>query len=286
MDDLFQRTKLQSDFLTSHGYTLVEKWECQFREEMTLDHDLKRMYQAYQPYEPLEPRSAFYGGRVNAIYLYYEAQLPEQIRYVDFTSLYPYICKYGVFPVGHPEVYWGDQIPDCVQGLLKCKVIPPPDLFHPILPVRIKTGASEKLMFPLCLTCSKNAAQEPCTHSDEERAFVGTWVTLELQKAVEKGYRIVEKYSAWHFPNVTQYDPETCEGGLWAEYINMWLKLKQEADGYPSWCQTEEDRRQYIANYYEHEKIKLDPANIGERNEGLRSLSKVNTPLTIVVFNL
>ena len=44
--------------------------------------------------------------------------------------------------------------------------------------------------------------------------MVGTWVTLELDKAVEKGYVIMEKYWAWHFPHTTQYDPVTKTGGL------------------------------------------------------------------------
>ena len=25
-------------------------------------------------------------------------------RYVDVTSLYPFVCKYGRFPVGHPKI--------------------------------------------------------------------------------------------------------------------------------------------------------------------------------------
>ena len=270
MNDLYQRTLQRSDRLRSNGYTLVEKFECEFREEIKQNPELKEIFDAYQPYQPLEPRSAFYGGRVNAIRLFYEPEPDEQIRYVDFTSLYPYICKYGLFPVGHAQVYWGDNIPDNLQGLIKCKVLPPARLYHPLLPCRI----NGKLMFPLCYTCAVNAYQVPCQHSDEERAFVGTWVNLELQKAIELGYKIVEKYSAWHFPNTTQYNPVTGEGGLWADYINMWLKLKQEADGYPAWCQTEEDRREYVSSYFDHEKIKLDPAKI-QRNEGLRSLSKV-----------
>ena len=26
--------------------------------------------------------------------------------------------------------------------------------------------------------------------------------------------------------------------GLFADYVNTWLKLKQESAGWPSWCQT------------------------------------------------
>jgi hypothetical protein len=54
----------------------------------------------------------------------------ETIQYVDVMSLYPYICKYGKFPVGHPVIYVGDACQDTEvmlqkEGLIKCKVLPP-----------------------------------------------------------------------------------------------------------------------------------------------------------------
>ena len=42
--------------------------------------------------------------------------------------LYPYICKNGKFPVGHPKVYVGaDYPPDWLdmEGIIKCKILPP-----------------------------------------------------------------------------------------------------------------------------------------------------------------
>ena len=35
---------------------------------------------------------------------------------------------------------------------------------------------------------------ETCTHSQKERTLTGTWTTLELQKAIQKGYVIITKY--------------------------------------------------------------------------------------------
>ena len=185
-------------------------------------------------------------------------------------SLYPWVCKYGLFPIGHPKVYHKEDIPDNVQGLMKCKILPPAQLFHPVLPARV----NGKLVFALCRTCAEEGCQENCTHTDEERAMTGTWVTLEIDKAVSLGYKILHKYSAWHFPETTQYDPETQDGGLWAEYIDLWLKLKQEASGYPKWCKSEADCEKYVRDYVEKENIQLDKGNI-RKNEGLRSLSKL-----------
>ena len=52
------------------------------------------------------------------------------------------------------------------------------------------------------------------------------------------------------------------------------MKIKQEASGWPADVQTEEERQTYIRNYYEHERIQLDYANI-EYNPGLRTLAKM-----------
>ena len=183
------------------------------------------------------------------------------------------MCKYGVFPIKHPQVYYKDDIPDQVQGLLQCKILPPSRLFHPLLPTRV----NGKLVFSLCRTCAEKGTKNDgaiadCTHTDEERALVGTWVSLEIEKALELGYTILEKYSAWHYEETEQY--EDGHGGIWASYINLFLKLKQEASGYPSWCKTDEDKKRYIDDYQQQEGISLDPSKI-MKNEGLRSLSKL-----------
>lgn len=268
MDELRQRTQLQTDCLRKKGYTVVEKWECEFKTDMGRDNDLAEFYQTYKVHEPLQPRDSFFGGRTNATRLYYESNDTEQIRYVDFTSLYPYVCKYGKFPVGHPIVYHED-VPDDVFGLLKCKVLPPQDLFHPVLPYRTRN----KLTFPLCRTCADKNHQDVCPHDrPEDRALVGTWTTIELEKAVSLGYTVMEKYEAWHFPATTQYDGKS--GGIWSECIDLWLKHKQQASGWPTWCVSEEDKQRYIIDYEKHEGVRLEADHI-EKNEGLRSLAKL-----------
>ena len=54
----------------------------------------------------------------------------------------------------------------------------------------------------------------------------GTWCTPELQNAVEVGYRIVRIHEVWHFPKHQRKE------GLFAAYVNTWLKIKQESAGY------------------------------------------------------
>lgn len=70
-------------------------------------------------------------------------------------------------------------------------------LYHPVLSAR----EGGKLTFPLCASCVKEEQENPwlersnmCGHSTKERPIRGKWTTLELQKAVEKGYRIIKIY--------------------------------------------------------------------------------------------
>ena len=81
-----------------------------------------RLMRLLSAYDPIKPRDAFYGGRTEAIGLYREAspEKGEQLKYVDFNSLYPFINKYARYPVKHPVVVRGEDIPEEVEGLLKC----------------------------------------------------------------------------------------------------------------------------------------------------------------------
>ena len=121
-------------------------------------------------------------------------------------------------------------------------------------------------MFPLCKTCADTLNQNPCTHTDEERAILGTWCHVELMKAIEKGYEVLEIHEVWHWEETTDE--------LFKDYVDMYLKIKQEASGYPKHCVTDEQKQQYIDEYYEHEGIRLDPNKI-EYNPGLRMLAKL-----------
>ena len=105
-----------------------------------------------------------------------------------------------------------------------------------------------------------------CHHSDEQRALTSTWCSPELVKAVELGYQVQYIYEAWHFE-------ETCEG-LFADYVNTWLKIKQEASGWPKDEMTEQQKQHYIEQYFLHEGIQLEYDNI-KKNPGLRTLAKL-----------
>ena len=106
-------------------------------------------------------------------------------------SLYSYICKYFKFPIGHPIIHVGDACADIeaclkMEGLMKCKIVPTKDLYHPFLPYRF----DKKLLFCVCRTCVlEHNVKRECQHlSDAERCLEGMCVIDEVRLAVAKGY--------------------------------------------------------------------------------------------------
>ena len=63
----------------------------------------------------------------------------KKIEYLDFTSLYPFVNKTKIYPSGHPTIIRENFEPiSNYFGLIKCKVLAPANLYHPVLPVRAK----------------------------------------------------------------------------------------------------------------------------------------------------
>ena len=297
MGTLYSNTLRRDNDILLNGNKLITMWSCEF-EKIKKEKSYKQLMGDLDIVSPLQPRDAFYGGRVDTMYTYYKAKPDEVIEYYDFTSLYPYINKYSKYPLGvHyviPAEKWKDKTDITgVEGLIKCTVLPPKKLYHPVLPVRHE----DKLYFPLCRTCvvvsdkiynstsSKedyftafygffNGEKCRCIHTDKERALTGTWVSDELQEAVNVGYKILKVHESWCFERVSQYNEKDMKGGLFTEYINMFLKIKQEKSGWPEWVKTDQDRIQYVENYYKKEGIRLDPESI-EVNPGLRAVAKL-----------
>ncbi|XP_028405740.1 uncharacterized protein LOC114528308 [Dendronephthya gigantea] len=264
MHDLHQATVEKVNYLENKGYTVVQEWECDIKRELGRNEEMKRYFDHYEVIDPLQPRDAFFGGRTNAAQLFHKCEEDEKIRYLDYTSLYPFCNAMMRTVVGHPRIIREnfDQDVSNYFGLIKCTVLPPRGLFHPVLSYRTQ----DKLMFPLCKTCADTCQQTPCAHTDDERAIRGTWCHVELQKALEKGYRILQLHEVWHWSETSDE--------LFKDYIYTFLKIKQEASGYPKECVTEEQKQRYVAEYLEHQGIQLDPGKI-EYNPGLRALAKL-----------
>ncbi|XP_046373244.1 uncharacterized protein LOC124146819 [Haliotis rufescens] len=267
-----------------HVRDVVALWECDFKKMQKTDAKLGEFVKnmgrqsggaddagSFTP--PLDPRNGFYGGRTNGVCLHRKCTEGEKIKYVDVCSLYPYICKYGRFPTGHPTVLYAPPIEQLfdIHGMIQCRVLPPGDLYHPVLPYR----TNDKLYFPLCRTCADTGySAGPCPHDDDQRSWTSTYATVELHHAVrECGYRVLKIYDAWHFDSFEQYDPHTAQGGLFTGYVDAFFKMKQESSGYPVHCDTEQKKQQYVQEVFRKEGVMLDASQIAP-NPGKRAISK------------
>ncbi len=203
------KTKNRIEFIKKNysDINIIQIWECDFNKEKTNSDELKRfLLQNCNISESINPRDSLFGGRTNAIKLYHKVSDNEKINYVDFRSLYPDRQEYGIYPVGHPEIITEnfEEVGEYF-GLVKCRVLPPKGLFHPVLPVRV----NGKLFFPLCKACTSTYNNEKCDHDETERSLEGTWVTLEINEAVKQGYKVLTIYEVWHYLESTQFDSKT-----------------------------------------------------------------------------
>ena len=105
---LFTKTLKKEKALKALGYNLLVIWEHAFKQQIVDNPDLRNFVDKLDIETRLNPRESFFGGRTNACRLYYETLSDEIIRYVDFTSLYPYTNKYCRYPTGHPAIITRD----------------------------------------------------------------------------------------------------------------------------------------------------------------------------------
>ena len=268
MGEIYSRHCDRIQFIKRNVTQLVEIWECEWDRLVKLNDEVRAFVNQQPTREAINPREALYGGRTNAAKLYHRVENDEKIMYIDVCSLYPHVMVKHEYPVGHPKIITENfsSVHDYF-GIIKCSILAPRKLYFPVLPVKM----DNKLLFPLCATCAK-LKTSTCDHSDSDRCLEGVWCTPEIVEALNAGYKIVTIHEVWHWK---QRSSELFQG-----YINTFLKIKQEASGYPSWARTDTEKANYIEKYFEHEQIKLttttnkDASKIN-KNNGLRKISKL-----------
>ena len=57
---------------------------------------------------------------------------------------------------------------------------------------------------------------EMCTHGEDERALVGTWIVDKFRKAIDMGYTVLRVYEFYEYA-VAPYDLQARHGGLFVE---------------------------------------------------------------------
>ena len=173
-------------------------------------------------------------------------------------SLYPYIRKYFKFPLGRPTIHVGEacrekQAMMITEDLIKCNILPPKTLYHPVLQFRSKN----KLLFCPMNTCASvsNFSGE-CMHASVEKSPNRNLGSRRSSIGYSIGLKVLEIFELYEY-SLTQYDLRLCEGSVFADYINTFLKLKDEARGYPDRVRSPEDEERYIETLYVREGVRL-----------------------------
>ena len=199
-----------------------------------------------------------------------DIQNGKEILYYDVTSEYPFVNSRKEYPVGHPKIFLKHQVPQTNEEWQRrgffyvalCSIVPPARLIHPLLPFRHQGT----LMFPLCSKCRVEKHEHFCQHDDKERALTETWTTIEIDKAVALGYKLLEVKEVWHFKKRSNT--------LFSDFINALYKGKLEASGYPDNVVTTEEKLKYLAEIRERKGIELDMDKI-VKNLGRRQMRKI-----------
>ena len=155
------------------GYTVIEMWECQWDRLVDNEPAVSQFLRSFDLVPPLESREAFSGGRTGAVALHAVAGEGEEIRYVDVTSLYPWVNKNCPYPIGHPQIITQpvDQSLGSYFGIATVDILPPAGLFHPVLPVR----NGQKLIFFCVAPVSRRSRPNPCCNA-LTTAITRTWI--------------------------------------------------------------------------------------------------------------
>ena len=275
-DVRYHQTCLRLDTIASLGYKIIHVWSCRFKKLLnknsdiaaTLENDPKLLHKY------LHPRDANHGGRVEAVKMYYKILPGQKIRFLDFTSLYPCVNKKDKNPIRHPAVHYNTDCDNLditnMDGLIKCSVLPRRDLLIPVLPTKI----NNKLIFTLCQKCAETEnVIAPCSHNEMERMLTDTWALAEVHLSVKYGYKICKIYEVWEY-EISQYDEHTKTGGVFTDFMNCFLKLKQEASDWPPNVSSETEKASFIEEFLTNEGIQLDPLVI-KSNPSQRACSKL-----------
>ena len=104
VEELHQATLNKRMALLRAGYTVIEMWECQWDCLVETEPAVSQFLRLFDLAPPLEPHEAFFGGRTGVVALHAVAGECGEIRYVDVTSLYPWVNKSCPYPICHLQI--------------------------------------------------------------------------------------------------------------------------------------------------------------------------------------
>ena len=129
-----------------------------------------------------------------------------------------------------------------------------------------------RLLFTLCKKCAKMYPENDlinhymCKHSEEERQFVSTCTSIELNECLQVGYKVKRVFRVLEYKN---FDDTIFRG-----YVREFFKIKLEASGFEKEFDTLEKQDQFLIECLELFGVKVDRENM-KFNAALRTLAKI-----------
>ena len=157
--------------------------------------------------------------------------------------MYPTVNALDDYAIGfkkYVDITSEDILTDRFFGIAKVDMIPPKDLYIPVLP----DNSNGKLLFHLNELIGK------------------TYSSIELKRALEKGYIITKIYSALEYKRYN---------GLMKKYVETFIKLKVENSGEKTQEECDEVNKAHKDLGFE---IEIKPENTS-KNPGLRAIAKL-----------
>jgi len=254
-------------------------WECEWDErKKEMKKAGLRLFDGKKFLPPCNPRDHLFGGRTECFRMYANLAGTEKIGKVyDFVSLYSRVMIFNRLPIGHPEIIRHDidYRPAKYFGLVYCTLLPPDDLYVPVLPTRLK---DKRTLYTLCRSCAEERRlATPCTHFDDPdaREITGAWISPWIDLALSHGYKIKQVHEVHHFAQSSQYDPETRTGGVFAEFMIDTILKKILTTGFPKWCVTEEDKIEFCMEHLRKMGVVIRAEDMTD-NPGARESAKVD----------
>ena len=162
---------------------------CQWDRLVENEPSFSQFLRSFDLVPPLKPREAFLGGQTGAVALHAVAGEGEEILYVDVTSLYPWINKNCLYPIGHPQILTQpvDQSLGSYFGMATVDILSPASLFHPVLSVCVVPVSRKSRPNPCC-----NALTNAITETS-----IGCYAVLGAPRSWSKQWKKITAYSKY-----------------------------------------------------------------------------------------
>ncbi|KAL3084392.1 hypothetical protein niasHS_008166 [Heterodera schachtii] len=271
--------QLRQGDMDGQGLQVEAVWECEINAQLANNAEMRAFFSDLgMDRGPIDPRGAYFGGRTGPLKLFAEPKEDEKISVFDIISLYPFVNYTCEYPVGIPTIIrpmademcvnWTrpEQLP--YRGILRVRVVPPRGLRVPVLPVKI----DERLLFCCCHHCAtmfrKKSTRRPhkCSHTDAQRSFTGSYTHIELERALEHGYKIDRLWRAWHYDEWSDQ--------IFKDYVRLLIKLKIESSGFPEGVSSVVQKQRYADEYRRIYEVEIELENV-KKNPGLRFIAKL-----------